>query len=403
MGRDIPLGRIAGIRVGMSWSVPLIALAYAAVLAGNRLPAEAPGQARSAYWIAGLIGAALFFLSLLAHEIGHALVARREGIGVLGISLWLLGGVTRMDHEAGSAGAELRIAGVGPLTSAACGVVFLALNRTLVDQLGTAELYGALFGWLGGLNLLLAAFNLLPGSPLDGGRVLSAALWRIAGDQTQGQQIAATVGQVLGAGLLLVGGILTFGDTNTNGFWMLIAGAFIFSAATAERRSAPGLAVLRRVRLGQVMRPDPPVLPEWMSVQDLVARTPGLAPHEAVVTQAMDGRITGLVTAALVRATDPATWTRLTLRDVAFPIGRLVTARVDAPVAAAVQRASHAPCDRILVLDDSGRVVGITGPEAADQAERLAAPAPPMPPGPYPPGPYPPGSSPPVGAPPLPR
>lgn len=373
MGRDIPLGRIAGIRIGMSWLVPLIALLYVWNLAELRFPYEVPGQSAGAYWTAGLVGAVLFFASLLAHEIGHALVARHEGIGVSGISLWLLGGVAKMESEPRTAGAELRIAGVGPLTSAAVGVGFFLVGLAFDGGTGIVELFADLCGWLAFLNLLLAAFNLLPGAPLDGGRVLGALLWMQTRDQTRAQQAAARVGQVLGAALLAVGLAILASDDNGNGIWLAIVGGYIMMSAGSELRSTPALGVLRSVQVGQVMEADPPVLPEWMSVQDLVTGASRYHPHTAFAVQGPDGRLTGVLTGDAVSATDPRQWPYLRLADLAFPIDRVATASIDDPVLSTVQRARSGPTDRVLVLHPDGRIAGITGPEAAQRAVELGA------------------------------
>ena len=199
MGRDIPLGRIFGVKVGMDVSVVLIAVIYTVILATNRLPIESPGHGDGVYWLAGALGALLFFASLLVHEIGHALVARDEGIGVQGISLWPLGGVARLESSPTTPRSEFRIAVVGPLASAATGAALLVTAYLLPDA-GLAGLLGNLLGWLGVLNLILAVFNMLPASPLDGGTVLSALVWWRTGSQATGMRWAARAGLAAGAG-----------------------------------------------------------------------------------------------------------------------------------------------------------------------------------------------------------
>ncbi|MEJ7582838.1 MAG: site-2 protease family protein [Acidimicrobiales bacterium] len=372
MGSEIPLGRVAGITISMSWLVPVIAVLYVFSLAEDRFPYEVPGQTTSAYWIAGVIGAGCFFLSLLAHEIGHALVARREGIGVQGISLWLLGGVAKLEREADTAGAELRIAGVGPLTSAGVGVAFLFLNQALSTGVGLTELYAEVFGWLAFINLLLAAFNLLPGAPLDGGRVLAALLWMQNRDQTRSQAMAARVGQALGAGLLAVGVLILFGDGNGYGIMLLLVGGYIFASARSELRATPALGLLRGVRVGEVMDPGPPVLADWMLVQDLVATAQHYAPHTNFPVRSIDGRITGLITADAVRASDPRLWTSLRLIDLAFPLARVATATTEESVLSMVQRTKAGATDKVLVVAPDGQVAGISGPDAAPRALAIA-------------------------------
>ena len=355
----------------MSVFVPIIALLYAFTLAQNRFPVTVPGLSESNYWVAGIAGALMFFLSLLAHEVGHALVARREGIGVQGISLWLLGGVAKLEHEADTAGAELRIAGIGPLTSAAVGVVFWFFHKAVSGGTGLTELYVELFGWLAFINILLAAFNLLPGSPLDGGRVLSALLWMRTRDQTSAQAAAARFGQVLGGGLTAIGALLAFGDRNENGFLVLLVGGYILFSATSELRASASMGLLRGVRLSEVMDAEPPVLPAWMTVHDLVATAHRFHPHTAFPIRDVNGRISGVLTAEAVQASDPRAWPTLRLSDLAFPIDRVQTARTDDSVLVTVQRAVDSATGRVLVLWPDGRVAGIVGRDLADRALHL--------------------------------
>ena len=140
----------------MSWTVPLVAAFYVMILARVELPNTAPGYESSSYWIGGVVGALLFFMSLLAHEVGHALVARSEGVGVHGISLNLFGGVAKLEHEAPTAGAELRIAAIGPLVTGAAGLFFWALAQSLDNSFGNAAIFARVFAWLAFINVVLA-------------------------------------------------------------------------------------------------------------------------------------------------------------------------------------------------------------------------------------------------------
>jgi Zn-dependent protease len=385
VGRSIPLGRFAGIKVSMDLTVPLVAALFAFSLAKNLLPAQVPYQSSGSYWLVGVIGAVLFFVSLLAHEVGHALMARRENIGVEGISLWLLGGLAKFEHEAENPGAELRIAGIGPVTSAGVGVVFLFISQSLGGDIGLLGLFAHLCSWLGFINLVLAAFNLLPGVPLDGGRVLGALLWMRTRDQTGSQALADRVGQVLGGALLMLGGVLCEQHSYQNGVWVLVVGLFIFVSASAELKSTAALGLLRGVRLGEVMDADPPALPEWMSVHDLVTHAAAYMPHTAFVTRGLDGRVTGLLTAEAVQATDPRLWASLRLSQLAFPVDRVQVGHVDDSVLVTMQRAQSNKLERVLVLWPDGRVAGVT---PSDLSRRAAAAhqARTQPPSPNPPG-----------------
>jgi Zn-dependent protease len=244
MRTSIPLGRFFGIPVGLSWSVLVIAGLLTLSLGTALLPASAPGASSTAYLVAAAAAAVLFFGSLLAHELAHAVVARRNGLQVEGITLWLLGGVARLGSEARSAGAELRIAAVGPATSFALGAGFGAAALA-ADAFVLPALVVAVLGWLALINALLGGFNLLPAAPLDGGRILAGALWAGHGDPYRARETAGRAGRVVGFGLIVFGilGFLT--PIPFGGLWTALVGWFIVSMATAEERHAHHQRVIR--------------------------------------------------------------------------------------------------------------------------------------------------------------
>ncbi|MCU1352381.1 MAG: site-2 protease family protein [Acidimicrobiales bacterium] len=362
MGRDLPLGRIAGIRVGMNWTVLLIAGLYTTILANNRFPNEQPGLSNTAYWAAGIAGALLFFLSLLAHEVGHALVARHEGIGVRGISLWLLGGVARLESSPTTPGAELRIAAVGPATSAACGVVFLMLRHVLAGQ-GGAGLASHMFGWLGLINLLLAVFNMIPASPLDGGRVLSALLWMRWGSAPRATVAAARVGQALGAVMLGLG-FIEMQRGGDYGLWLLVVGGYILFSSQRELRSAPLIAALDGVRVRDGMLPGPPVAAGAMTVDAFLRTLSPATVHQAYPVLGPDGRVNGMLTADSIRAVAPERWAALRVSELAFPLDRITMVSPDEPLLNACQKLEGAMSDEALVVDAEGQVMGTMGTDA---------------------------------------
>lgn len=367
MDRAIPLGRLAGVRLGMSWLVPFVACLYAISLANGPLPNAVPGEPDSTYWIGGLVGALLFFLSLLAHEMGHALVGRWEGIGVRGITLTLLGGYTQFETEPETPGAELRVSGIGPVANLICAALFYGCSLGVGTGFGLIGVLGEMFAWLAFVNLLLAAINLLPGAPLDGGAVLGALVWMVTHDRTRAQSITAVIGLVLG-GAIAAWGILLLRDGSSFGIWSLLVGGFIASNAASRLRSASTLGALRSTRIGEVMLADPPVVPEWSSLADVVARAEAWQPHTAFPVQAADGRITGLLTAQVVLAVDPHRWTEVRAVDVAWPLDRVPTASTEDPVLTALQRSEGADVDHILVIWPNGQVAGISGHDAANRA-----------------------------------
>ncbi|TAK34372.1 MAG: site-2 protease family protein, partial [Lysobacteraceae bacterium] len=176
MNSTFRLGRLLGVRVGVNWSVLIIAWLLAWSLATTTLPEQVPDRADASYWIVGTISALVFLASILAHELGHAFVARRSGVEVRDITLWMLGGIARLGGLARTARAELRIALAGPVVSLAIALA-AAMAAILTDALVTDELVVAALVWLAVINTALVLFNLIPAAPLDGGRVLSAILW----------------------------------------------------------------------------------------------------------------------------------------------------------------------------------------------------------------------------------
>lgn len=234
MDEDLHLGHIGGVRVGLNWSLVIVFGLIAWSMAGGLLPREAPGRTAGAYALVGIAAAAVFLLCLLAHELAHSIVARKAGIEVEGIVLWLFGGVSRFGSEALTPQAELRISVVGPLTSLGLAVSFWVV--TVVVGPGPS-LLTVTTGWLGWINGVLALFNLLPAFPLDGGRVLRAALWRQAGDRHRATIRAGRIGEGFGWALAAAGLLEALaGDWLGGCGWSLSAGTC--AASPGRRRPA---------------------------------------------------------------------------------------------------------------------------------------------------------------------
>src|ERR1700682_2384361 len=208
MNENLSLGRIAGIHVGLNWSLLVIAALIAWSLANSLLPSAAPGQTSGAYLIAGWVSAVVYLACLLAHELAHSIVAMRRGVRVEGITLWLFGGVSRFSTESSSPGANALIPFVGPLTSLLLGVVFFLASVAIGGGTNTS-LLAATLSWLGYINLLLGVFNLLPAFPLDGGRLLQSLIWVRTHDRLRATRIAARIGRAF-AFLLIAYGLITF-------------------------------------------------------------------------------------------------------------------------------------------------------------------------------------------------
>lgn len=363
MKATFTLGRIAGVRVAVNWSVLVIFWLVAVSLAGGRLAHAYPGYPTAAYWGLGLAVAVVFFVSILAHELGHAVVARRNGIEVEDMTLWMLGGVARLKSEAPSPGAELRIAGVGPLISALLGILFAALAAWL----GLLSVPGPMVesvAWLAGINIVLALFNSIPAAPLDGGRLLRAALWKFTGDPVRAAVIAAAAGRGFGWLLVVYGFASMFATGSFSALWTALIGGFMVAAATAEGRQAQMRGTLAGVTVRGVMTPDPVTVSASTTVGEFLAAAPfGHHRHTAFPVVAADGSPVGLVTVARIDGTPLPQRGSTTMAEVMAPVADVATASPDEPISDVLPRLESSGENRVLVLEpETRRLVGIVSP-----------------------------------------
>ncbi|WP_224283033.1 site-2 protease family protein, partial [Streptomyces sp. LS1784] len=297
------LGRILGIPLRIHWSAPVLVLFFGVSLAGQTLPALVPGRSGTAYGFAGLVGALLLTVSLLLHETAHAVTARRAGIRVDDMTVFALGGVTRMGR-APSPGRQFAVAGIGPLTSLVLGGVFLGAGLG-VERALHWELPAAVLLWTAWANLLLGVFNLLPAAPLDGGRLLQSVVWWRRGDQEQAERVAGRAGQAGGL-LLCAVGWFEFLRGGGAGIWLLLVGFFIWSSAQAEVRRAVLVGALRGTRIGQVMTAPVTTGPDWFTLDRFLAEPAARAGLPVVPLVDVAGRPSGLLDLRRLAAVPPA-------------------------------------------------------------------------------------------------
>src|SRR6267143_1437565 len=233
MTASVRLGRVAGIGVRLHWSLAIAFVLIVWSLAGQVLPEVVPDQPPPAYWLVSVLAALLFYASLLSHEMGHALVARRLGVKVDGITLWIFGGVARLTGDASSPGTEARIAIAGPLVSLALAILFGGATFAL-DVTAGPPLVEVGCAWLAGSNALLLLFNLIPAFPLDGGRLLRAWMWRRSGDRYRATSSAAPLGRICAILMIALGLASLFLQGALTGLWLVLLGWFLFSAARSE-------------------------------------------------------------------------------------------------------------------------------------------------------------------------
>lgn len=356
MKQSVRLGSVRGIAVGVHWSVGVILVLFAWELAEYQLPAR-PGHAGVGDWVAGVVGAVVLLLSLLAHELSHALVARRSGVTVRSITLFVFGGLTQLEGEAHTPGADFRIAAVGPATSLVLAGMFGAAHAVSA----AASLHGAplaTVSWLWQVNLLLAGFNLVPAAPLDGGRILRAALWRRTGSRIRASMVATRVGRAFGL-LLVVLGILGAVAVGVTGLWAALIGFFLYSSAVGEEQYELVHDALSGLTVGEVMVPDPPTAPPLASADTLLAIFQWHTRGDAVVVTDADGLPAGVVTAATMRRLGAEQRRTAVASELAVPLTSLAVARPDEPAAVLLERIVAHEGRPGVVRDAGGRLVGL--------------------------------------------
>ncbi|MER6577842.1 M50 family metallopeptidase [Nonomuraea sp. NPDC001023] len=290
MRQTLRFGRVAGIPVGAHWSALAIVVLVAVGLGSGVLAVAAPGAGRTAYWVAGALTGLLLMVSLLAHELAHALVAKRCGMEVESVTLWALGGVTQFRDEARTPRAEVVTAAAGPAASLLLGGLALAVTAVLPPGVPRAAV-----AWLAMMNLILGVFNLLPGSPLDGGRVLHGLMWSRHGDRARADAGAARAGYAIGMMLTFIGFVVIWVWNPLGGMWVVITGWYIAGAARGEIMSRAARRGLGGVLVRDVMTATPDLAPAWLTVQGLVDAVV-LGSHQSVFpVVGFDGAPLGVV------------------------------------------------------------------------------------------------------------
>jgi Zn-dependent protease len=356
----IPLARVAGFPVKVHWSVLVILWLFTWSLAST-LPSTVKGYTHLDYWLAGVCGALVLLASLMAHELAHAVVARRAGVAVESVTLWLFGGVTRLGGEAKTPKAAFRIAIAGPATSLALAATFGALVAAL-HSVRAAPIVVGVASWLAAINLLLGLFNLLPGAPLDGGRVLRAYLWRRHGDIVRAGIGAAHAGRVVAFVLIALGLAQFVAGGVIGGVWLAFIGWFIFAASRDEETRLSARQIFAGVSVSDAMTARPHTAPGWLTVEDFIQRYVLGDRHSAYPVADPDGSIVGLVTLSQLRDVAPGRRGTTRVADIALPLDAVPTAAPREPLTALLERMAPAgPRSRALVVD-GGDVIGIVTP-----------------------------------------
>ena len=347
--------RIAGIdiEVNVSWLVILVLLTVS--LALFWFPQTLKGQTATVYWALGFIASLLLFVSVLLHELAHSLVARARGLSVSSITLFIFGGVSNLQQEPQSPGMEFQIAVVGPVTSLVIGAASYYAARFV----GASQpLVAATLGYLGIANILLGIFNLIPGFPLDGGRVLRSIIWGVTGSLQRATRWAARAGQLV-AYLFILGGVwLFFSGDFVDGIWIGFIGWFLLQAAISANSQVALEAVLKGVTVGQLMTQPTQTTRANASVQDVVDCC--LLPDGArSIPVVREGELVGLITLADVRRVPRDQWANTPVGYVMIPLERLHVVRPEQLLNEVLPLMAANDVNQLLVVDSSGRLLGM--------------------------------------------
>jgi Zn-dependent protease/CBS domain-containing protein len=352
MGPGWKVGRLAGIDLSIhpSWLVIAFLITYS--LAESQFPRQFRGWTAEQYWVVAGGTALLFFASVLAHELSHALVARRFGLKVEGITLFIFGGATTIDTDSRTPREEALIALAGPATSLLIGGAMVAAGLA-VDQPQLA----ALVGWLGLVNVALGVFNLIPGFPMDGGRVLRALLWRLRGDRLVATQNAAWVGRLFAYVLVGLGVFIALQPGGIfSGLWLAVIGWFLSSAAEATLMQVGVEKRLRGVRVRDAMDPNPPAVSPNETVADLVNERMLAGEDRSYLVRHDDGGLAGLVTLRDVRRLPRDDWPNARVTDIMTRFADLETIGPDAPLMDALRVIQSRVVAQLPVLEPETRV-----------------------------------------------
>jgi len=374
--RGFRVGRLFGVEVRLDWSLLIVFWLILVNLGGGRFPAHHPDWTPALSWSMAAIAAVLFLLSILAHELSHALVGRANGVQIAGITLFIFGGVAHMRGEPRSPRAELLMTIVGPLTSLLIGAVATAAGMVLAapDVMDAGDPFRAFQAvaplatvllWLGPINIMIGLFNLIPAFPLDGGRVLRAALWAATRDMTKATRWAAAAGRAFGV-LLIVAGISMMlgaavpllGRGVISGVWVALIGWFLQGAAASSYSQVLLSDLLDDVPVSRLMRGRTVAIDPALSVEKLVDDY-FMATAERAFPVVADDRLVGIVNLDEVRRWPREEWPQIRAGDVMTRASDLATVSPDDSAAQALAKLRERDGDHLPVIDGSGRFVGL--------------------------------------------
>jgi len=355
-GKRVKLFKLFGfeVRIDASWLIIAVLVTWS--LASGVFPYLHPGLARDTYWTMGVVGALGLFISIVAHELCHSLMARRYGMHMKGITLFIFGGVAEMVDEPPTARAEFMMAIVGPISSIVIGAVFYLIYRW-GESAGWASPVNGVIYYIAYINGLLAAFNLLPAFPLDGGRVLRSILWGAKGNLRWATRISSAVGSAFGIGLIFLGVLQFIGGNVIGGVWMFLIGMFLRSAAQMSYQQLLVRKALEGEPVRRFMNANPVTVQSSITVEKLVEDY--IFKYQYRMFPVMAGEeLLGCITTKQVKDIPRETWSRQTVREAALPCSAENTISPTTDAIKALAKMNHTGVSRLMVVEN-GRLVGL--------------------------------------------
>ncbi|MFF0341461.1 site-2 protease family protein [Kribbella sp. NPDC004875] len=374
MKQTVRFGRISGVEVGANWSLIVLVLLVAYGLATAVLPELAPGHQAGVYWVIGIVAGLLIAGSLLLHELAHSVVALRAGIPVQRITLWMLGGVSVLGGEPASPRTAFWVSASGPLTSLGLGLGSGVL-ALLLNIAGAPQLLAATLVWLGVMNVFLAVFNLLPGLPLDGGRILRAALWWRTGDPNQAALSAGRAGRVIGVVIAAIG-LAEWVTGRYTGLWLVMIGYLIVTSVAAESRTARLRIALDSTPVAAAMSVPPLTAYAAMPIDRFAADVMTRAHDARDVVFAvvdLDARPTGTVSLRRLARVPVDQRAGLTVGAVQRPLKDVPVGHPEDQLADLVVQMGSGSDELALVVERDGRLVGVVHGYDVTRLVQLAA------------------------------
>ncbi len=351
------LGKVAGIEIGIHYTWLLAFVLITWTLAVGFFPDAFPGSSQVVYWVTGAVAAVFLFVSVLVHELAHSLVARSKGLTVQGITLFIFGGVSSLTEESRSAGEEFAVSIVGPLTSLGLAAVF---GGAYLSSKGHPSPVSALLGYLTLTNGMLGLFNLLPGFPLDGGRVLRAAIWGATGSLYRATRIASTIGQGLAFMFIGIGVFWVLTGSIFSGLWIAFIGWFLNNAADASKQETVLQETLHGVKVSEVMDTEPDVVPNSMAV-DVLVREYFLHRGKRALPVQEGGVLEGIVSITDVKTVSVDNWPYTRVAQI-MTKGQVHSVGPETDVAEALRLLAEKDVNQLLVLSD-GATIGMLSRE----------------------------------------